>query len=120
MLSEMQVFENLRVQKNLHIEKISITIVQMKFLAMHITNQNAYIYSRKFTNYLHGPWCMTWLNNDFWHKRKIDNVDAHNVLLVIPTNIPVLLMNGFVVQGHKCWFAAQETQPQLNNYVNVM
>ncbi len=31
---------NLREQKNLHIKKISITIVQMKFLAMHITNQN--------------------------------------------------------------------------------
>ncbi len=30
---------NLRVQKNLNIEKIAFKIVQMKFLAMHITNQ---------------------------------------------------------------------------------
>ncbi len=30
---------NLRVQKNLNIEKISFKVVQMKFLAMHITNQ---------------------------------------------------------------------------------
>ncbi len=30
---------NLRVQKYLNIEKISFKIVQMKFLAMHITNQ---------------------------------------------------------------------------------
>ncbi len=30
---------NLRVQKNLNIEKITFKAVQMKFLAMHITNQ---------------------------------------------------------------------------------
>ncbi len=30
---------NLRVQKNLNIEKITFKLVQMKFLAMHITNQ---------------------------------------------------------------------------------
>ncbi len=30
---------NLRVQKNKNIEKITFKVVQMKFLAMHITNQ---------------------------------------------------------------------------------
>ncbi len=30
---------NLRVQKNLNIEKIIFKVVQMKFLAMHINNQ---------------------------------------------------------------------------------
>ncbi len=30
---------NLREQKNLNIEKITFKVVQMKFLAMHITNQ---------------------------------------------------------------------------------
>ncbi len=30
---------NLRVQKNLNIEKIAFKIVQMKFLTLHITNQ---------------------------------------------------------------------------------
>ncbi len=30
---------NLREQKNLNIEKIALKVVQMKFLAMHITNQ---------------------------------------------------------------------------------
>ncbi len=30
---------NLRVQKNRNIEKITFNVVQMKFLAMHITNQ---------------------------------------------------------------------------------
>ncbi len=30
---------NLRMQNNLNIEKIIFKVVQMKFLAMHITNQ---------------------------------------------------------------------------------
>ncbi len=30
---------NMRVQKNVNIEKIAFKVVQMKFLAMHITNQ---------------------------------------------------------------------------------
>ncbi len=30
---------NLRVQKNLNIKKITFKVVQIKFLAMHITNQ---------------------------------------------------------------------------------
>ncbi len=30
---------NLRVQKNLNIEKITFKVVQIKFLAMHITSQ---------------------------------------------------------------------------------
>ncbi len=50
---------NLRVQKNLNIEKTAFKVVQMKFLAMHITNQQIkfwYIYSRKFTKYLNGTW----------------------------------------------------------------
>ncbi len=33
------IFENLRVQKNIHFEKIIFKVVQMKFSAMHITNQ---------------------------------------------------------------------------------
>ncbi len=41
-LAEIQLFEiwNLREQKNHNIEKITFKVVQMKFLAMHITNQN--------------------------------------------------------------------------------
>ncbi len=38
-LAEIQLFQNLRVPKNLNIEKIIFKVVQMKFLAMHITNQ---------------------------------------------------------------------------------
>ncbi len=47
---------NLRVQKNLNIEKIIFKVVQTKFLAMHITNQICIfdIYSRIFTKYING------------------------------------------------------------------
>ncbi len=40
-LAEIQLFENLEPEgaKNLNIEKIAFKVVQMKFLAMHITNQ---------------------------------------------------------------------------------
>ncbi len=37
-LAEIQLFEN-GSKKNLNIEKIIFKVVQMKFLAMHITNQ---------------------------------------------------------------------------------
>ncbi len=46
---------NLSVQKkNLNIAKIDFKVVQIKFLAMHITNHKInfwYIYGRKFTKY---------------------------------------------------------------------
>ncbi len=41
-MSEIQLFENLEsegAKKNPNIEKIAFKVVQMKFLAMHITNQ---------------------------------------------------------------------------------
>ncbi len=41
-LAEIQLFENLEsegAKKNLNIEKIAFEVVQIKFLAMHITNQ---------------------------------------------------------------------------------
>jgi len=48
------IFVNLEseVQKNPNIEKIIFKIVQMKFLAMHITNQK--LSFDIFTQYLHG------------------------------------------------------------------
>ncbi len=42
-MAEIQLFENLESEgakkKNLNIEKIAFKVVQIKFLAMHITNQ---------------------------------------------------------------------------------
>ncbi len=45
------------MQKNLNIEKITFKVVQMKFLAMHITNQTLSfdIFTvGNFTKYVHG------------------------------------------------------------------
>ncbi len=39
--------------------------------------------------------------NDFWHKIKIYHFGPNNILLAIAKNIPMLLIPGFVVQGHK-------------------
>ncbi len=42
-LAEIQLFENLE-SKYLNIEKITFKVVQVKFLAMHITNQKLSLY----------------------------------------------------------------------------
>ncbi len=61
-LAEIQLFENLESEsaKNLNIEKIIFKVVQIKFLAMHITNQKLSFnsYRRKITKYLHGTWSL--------------------------------------------------------------
>ncbi len=44
----------------------------------------------------------------------MDNFDPYNVLLAIATNIPVLLMTAFVLQGHKCCLASLN---QLNTLI---
>ncbi len=40
------------------------------------------------------------ISDDFWYKIKINNFDPYNVLLVIATNIPVLLMTASVLPSH--------------------
>ncbi len=86
---------NLKVQKKKKKKKIAFKVVQMKFLAMHITKQ-------KLRFYIFTVGCLQNIfmkhdlySNDFWHKRKINNFDPNNVLLAIATNKPLLLMTGF-------------------------
>ncbi len=77
------------MQKNLIIEKIIFKVVQMKFLAMHITNQN-------WSFDIFTVWNVQniFMEHDlnvlkiFWHKRKIYIFDPYNVFLAIATNIP--------------------------------
>ncbi len=75
------------MQKNLNIEKIIFKVVQMKFLAMHVTNQKI-----SFDIFTVG----NLYPNDFWHNIKIYNFDPYNVLLAVA----VLLMTASVLQGH--------------------
>ncbi len=60
------IFENLRVQKNLNIEKIAFYVLQRKFLAMHITNQKL-----RFDVFTVGisSWNMILISNDFLHNK---------------------------------------------------
>ncbi len=91
------------MQKNLNIEKIVFKVVQMKFLAMHITNQKLLSFDIFTVGNLQNIFMEhdLYLNpNDFWHKIKINNFDPYNVFLAIATNIPQRLKTGFVVQGH--------------------
>ncbi len=83
------------MQKNLNIEKIIFKVVQMKFLAMHITNQILSFDIFTVVNLQN-----IFMEHDFWHKRKMYNFDSYNVLLSIATNIFVLLMTAFVLQRH--------------------
>ncbi len=72
------------MQKNLNIEKITFKVVQMKFLAMHITNQKL-----SFDIFTVGNIFMEHDLNIlmiFGIKEK----STYNVLLAIATNIPVL------------------------------
>ncbi len=52
---------NLRVQKNLNIEKITFKVVQMKFLAMHITNQKL-----SFDVFMVGNWQNIFMEHDLY------------------------------------------------------
>ncbi len=104
------------MQKNLNIEKIIFKVVQMKFLAMHITNQK--LSFDIFTNKI-SSWNMILISNDFWHKINIYNFDPYNVFLAISTNIPVLLMTASVLQGHNCVLAVfVHNHPNNNNNNN--
>ncbi len=96
---------NLSVQNNHNIEKIAFKIVLMKFLAMHITNWKWkvwFIYSKKFTKYLHGTWSLLNIRMLFGIKEKSIILKPYNVFFTIATNIPQRLKTGFVVQAHIC------------------
>ncbi len=84
-----------------NIEKITFIVVQMKFLAMHLTYQKFSFDKFTVGNLLnifieHGLYLIS-----YWFLA----FDPYNVLLAIATNIPMLLMTGFVLQDHK-WIIA--------------
>ncbi len=86
---------NLRVQKNLNIEKITFKVVQIKFLAMHITNQTL-----SFDIFMVGNIFMEHDLNILMIYVIKEKCIPYNVLLAIAINIAVLLMTAFVLQGH--------------------
>ncbi len=72
---------NLRVQKNLNVEKIIFKVVQMKFLAMHITDQELHFDIFRVGNVQNI--FMEHDLNDFWNKIKINNFDPYSVFLAL-------------------------------------
>ncbi len=98
-LAEIQLFEILEseVQKNLHIEKITFKVVQMKFLAMQTTNQKLQfdIFTVNVQN--------IFMEHDLdvlmiFVIKKIYNFDPYSEFLTIATNTPA---TDFVLQGYK-------------------
>ncbi len=115
------IFENLESEgaKNLNIEKIIFKVVQMKFLAMHITNQKL-SFDIFTVGHLLNIFMEHYLNIlMIFDKIKIYNFDPYNVFLAIATNIPQRLMTAFVLQAHICiysfsvFFTKLFLQPQL-------
>ncbi len=92
------------VQKNLNTEKIAFKFVQMKFLAMHITNKKLSLIYLRYEIYKISSWIFTWYPNNVWHICKIDHFDPYNVFLVIATNITIDLR--FCGPGSQMCFAA--------------
>ncbi len=79
------IFENLSVQKNLNIDKIIFKVVQMKFLAMHITNQKLSFYIFTVIHLLN-----IFMEHDLnilmiFGIKIVYNFDSYNVLLSIET-----------------------------------
>ncbi len=83
------------MQKNLNIEKIIFKVVQIKFLAMHITYQKL-----SFDIFTVQIIFMEHDLNILMIFGIFDNFEPYIVLLAIATNTPVLLMTAFVHLGH--------------------
>ncbi len=85
-------------------EKITFTVVQIKFLAIHITNQKLLFYIFTVGNLPNILMERDLTPNVFWHKIKIYNFGPCNVFLAIATNIRQLLKTGFVFPGSHIFF----------------
>ncbi len=93
---------NLRVKKIEILRKSPFKVVQIKFLAMHITKQKLSfdIFTVRNVQNLHGTWYLLNILMIFGIKEKSIILTYTIYVLAIATNIPQRLKTGFVVQGH--------------------
>ncbi len=82
------------MQKNLNIEKIIFKVVQIKFLAMHITNQKLSLDIFTVGNLLN-----IFMEHDL-NILMIFGIKEKLIILAIAANIPQRLNTAFVLQGH--------------------
>ncbi len=91
-LAEIQLFENLESEGT---KTIAFKVVQMKFLAMHITYQKL-----KYTKYLHGTWSLINILMIFFINEK-SIILAHTMYFGYCYKYTPATKTRFVVQGHK-------------------
>ncbi len=97
------------MQKNRNIDKIAFKVVQMKFLAMHITNQKL-----SFDIFTVGNSLNIFMEHDLNY-----NFDPYNVFLAIVTHIPQRLNTAFVLHGLISNIYLFFFQTKLYNAVNI-
>ncbi len=103
-LADIQLFENLEsegAKKTKNLRKIAFKVVQIKFLAMHITNQNLSFDIGLFTvenvQNIFMEQDLYFISYDFWHKRKIYHFDLYAttycwlLLQIYPCNLWLVL-----------------------------
>ncbi len=110
------------MQKNLNIEKIIFKDVQIKFLAMHITNQKLRFHIFTVGNLLNIFMEHYFLLNILiiFGIKKINNFDPYNVFLAITTNIPQRLKTAFVIQGHMCFCLKKIYKIKIHFKLNLL
>lgn len=89
-------------------------VVQIKFLAMHITTQKCCFYIFTLGNLQNGlmklNFFLIFLLFSYYFYYKKYNLDPYNVCLAISKNSLMQQQTSFVVQGHICYSISGETK----------
>ncbi len=92
---------NLRVQKNLNIEKITFKVVQMKFLAMHITKQKLsfYIFTVRNLQNILMKYDLYLISYQLQSLNIHTDLQVFRIILIIPTQMRRALYCNMITQS---------------------